>query len=207
MRGTRCLPTREFGESLKKSGGKNRMRGTGDRALLLIDIQNDYFPGGRMELSGAQKAAEAAGLLLGSARDRGLPVFHIQHVSLRPGASFFLPGTHGVEFHEVVKPLPNETVFIKNYPNSFRETGLEKKIRELGIRELVVAGMMTHMCVDSTVRAAFDLGLDCIVAHDACATKALQWGPTMVPADLVQATVLAALSGVFAQVKDSSGLI
>lgn len=183
------------------------MREIGDMALLLIDIQNDYFPGGRMELCGARKAAEAAGLLLENARGRGIPVFHVQHVSLRSGASFFLPGTHGIEFHELVKPLPNETVFVKNYPNSFRETGLEEKIRELGIRKLVVAGMMTHMCVDSTVRAAFDLGLDCTVAHDACATKALQWGPTMVPADLVQVTILASLSGVFAQVKDSSDLI
>lgn len=167
------------------------------RALLLIDIQNDYFPGGRMELAGSVAAGERAGILLAAFRSRDLPVIHIQHVSVRPGSTFFLPDTEGLEIHASVRPREGEPVFRKHYPNSFRETPLGDHLRRQGIGQLVVAGMMTHLCVDTTVRAAFDLGFACTLAHDACATRALTFGNVTVPAGQVQAAYMASLHGMF----------
>jgi nicotinamidase-related amidase len=170
------------------------------QALLLIDIQNDYFPGGAMELAGSPAAGDRAASLLAAFRHRGLPVIHIQHLSTRPGATFFLPGTRGAEIHSGVAPLPGESVFVKHFPNSFRETPLLDRLRQLGVTHLVVAGMMTHMCVDTTVRAAFDLGFIVTLAHDACATRALRFGDLLVPSGEVHAAFLAALNGLFARV-------
>ncbi|MCE1204887.1 MAG: cysteine hydrolase [Holophagaceae bacterium] len=170
------------------------------RALLLVDLQNDYFPGGAMELVGSPGAGRQAGRLLAAFRAQALPVVHVQHVALRPGATFFLPGTPGAEIHSGVAPLPGEPVFQKHFPNSFRETPLREHLRRLGVTELVVAGMMTHMCIDTTVRAAFDLGFTCRLAGDACATRDLALSGATVPAAQVQAAFLAALHGTFAQV-------
>ncbi len=171
--------------------------------LLLVDIQNDYFPGGAMELHHSEEAGKKAAVLLQAFRDRFLPVVHVRHVSNRPGAAFFLPGTKGAEIHELVRPLQGEQVFVKHFPNSFRETPLNGYLRGLDPEQLVIAGMMTHMCIDTTVRAAADLGFNCFLAGDACATRDLSFGGEPVPAEMVQNAFLAALNGSFAQVKTS----
>jgi len=170
------------------------------QALLLIDIQNDYFPGGAMELVGSSPAAAQSGKLLQAFRQKALSVIHIQHISTRPGATFFLPNTAGVQIHESVAPNSGETVFQKHYPNSFRETRLLEHLRENQISQLVIAGMMTHMCIDTTSRAATDLGFPCVLAHDACATRALSFNGATVSAQSVQTAFLAALNGLFAEV-------
>ena len=131
------------------------------KALLLVDIQNDYFPGGAMELVGSPEAGSQAGQLLEVCRRAGLAIIHIQHIATRPGATFFLPGTPGADLHASVAPQPGEPVFQKHFPNSFRETPLLEHLRGRGITELLVAGMMTHMCIDTTTRAAADLGFTC----------------------------------------------
>ena len=174
--------------------------------LVLIDIQNDYFPGGAIELNGSDAAAQNAALLLTAARAHGTPVVHIQHISTRPGATFFLPGTPGAEINTAVTPLPSEEVIVKHFPNAFRETGLLEHLRGLGIDTLVLAGMMTHMCVDTTVRAAADLGFTCHLAGDACATRALEYCGTVVPAGQVQAAYLAGLNRLFANVVPAAEL-
>lgn len=171
-----------------------------NQALLLVDLQNDYFPGGAMELVGSPEAGARAAELLDAFRQTGEPVVHMQHVSTRPGATFFVADTPGVEFHASVTPDENETVIRKHYPNSFRETSLLEHLRSRDITRLVIAGMMTQMCVDSTTRAAADLGFECLLAHDACATRQLSFGGEAVPAHSVQAAFLAALNGLFAQV-------
>ena len=125
-----------------------------NQTLLLIDIQNDYFPGGAMELAGSSEAGVRAGKLLQVYRQKSLPVIHIQHISTGKGAAFFLPDTKGVLIHESVAPVKGETVFQKNYPNSFRETALLDHLRQQQITRLVIAGMMTHLCIDTTTRAA-----------------------------------------------------
>jgi len=169
-------------------------------ALLIIDIQNDYFPGGRMELEGSEAAGLEAKALLEAFRARKLPVIHVQHVSTRPGATFFLPETDGVRIHENVRPAAGETVVTKHFPNAFRETGLADTLRGRGIDALVIAGMMSHMCIDTSTRAAADAGFACTLAHDACATRDLAFGDTKVPAAQVHAAFMAAMNGAFAKV-------
>ena len=171
-----------------------------DTALLIIDIQNDYFPGGAMELEGADAAGAKAGKVLDSFRKNGMLAFHVRHLSTRPGSTFFLPGTKGAEIHASVAPRPGETVIEKNFPNSFRGTALQKRLEELAVRELVVAGMMTHMCVDATVRQAADLGYKVTLLGDACATRTQTYAGESVPARQVHAAFLAALNGFYAKV-------
>jgi len=175
-------------------------------ALVLIDLQNDYFPGGTMELVGAEAAVSQARNLLQAFRGRGLPIFHIQHIAKRPGATFFLPGTKGAEIHAAVAPGAGEALITKHFPNGFRETNLLEALRGAGASKLVIAGMMTHMCVDTTVRAAADLGFECRLAQDGCATRALQFSGQKVEAGQVQLAYLAALNGAFAKVESAEAI-
>lgn len=172
-------------------------------ALLLIDIQNDYFPGGNMELVGSQAAGLNAAKILSAFRKGKMPVIHVQHFCTQPEDTFFIPGTNGVNIHSSVSPMAGEEVVTKNYPNSFRETPLLEKLQKLNPSNLFIAGMMTHMCVDATVRAAFDFGFNCILAHDACATRDLVFNGTRVQAANVQAAFMSSLDGIFARVIDT----
>ena len=176
-------------------------------ALILIDIQKDYFPGGRMELVGSTEAADAAARLLATFRKASWPVYHIQHISAQPGATFFLPGTAGVEIHHSVTPLPDEPVVSKHYPNSFRETNLLEIIRQSGVDSILFCGMMTSMCVDATVRAAFDLGFSCTVAEDACAAPDLTFNGDTIPARQVHGAFLAALGAVYAKIRTTDAIL
>jgi nicotinamidase-related amidase len=162
-------------------------------ALLIIDIQNDYFPGGKGELVNPLEAAKKAYQLLQCFREHKQPTVHIQHVSTRPGATTFLPGSEGTHIHDSVAHFEGEPLVQKHYPNSFRETGLLDLLKSWGIERVIVCGMMTHMCVDATARAAVDLGFQLVVASDACATRALTYGETTIPADHVHKAFLAAL--------------
>ena len=175
-------------------------------ALLIVDLQNDYFPGGAMELEGAQAAGEKAAAALASFRKQGLPVFHVRHLSVRPGATFFIPGTKGADIHESVRPQGAEAVVEKNFPNSFRSTSLQDQLQKGGIKNLVVAGMMTHMCVDATVRQAADLGYKVTLLADACATRAQTFGGETIPARQVHGAFLAALNGFYAKVVNTHEL-
>ncbi len=176
-------------------------------ALVIIDIQNDYFSGGNMALEGSAAAGANAGRLLARFRERALPVIHVQHLMARPKAGYLMPGTHGAEIHAGVAPLADETVIAKRYPNSFRDTALLEALKAAAVDHLVVAGMMTHMCVDSTVRAAFDLGFKCTLAYDACATRALKFGDSMVTAAQVHIAYVAALHGLFADVRATAEIL
>jgi nicotinamidase-related amidase len=144
-----------------------------NECLLLVDLQNDYFPGGKMALAAVTDAAANAARLLKAFRERNLPLIHIQHISTRPGAGFFLPDTEGVRINDRVAPRQHETVLTKSFPNSFRDTNLLEILKELDAGNLLICGAMSHMCIDATTRAAFDLGFTCRVAEDACATKDL----------------------------------
>lgn len=169
-------------------------------ALLIVDIQNDYFPQGKMELEGSLAAASNAARVLEAFRDSALPVIHVQHLSINPGATFFLPGTEGSEIHETVSPAPGEAIVRKHFPNSFRDTDLHARLVEMGVKRLVICGMMTHMCIDATARAAFDHGFQCTLVGDACATTGLLHQGHSVSADSVHWAFLAALNAVYANV-------
>ncbi len=178
-----------------------------ETALILVDIQNDYFPGGKMELIGSPEASERAKQLLEFFRERKFPLVHIQHVATRPNASFFLPNTEGVNHHENVKPLPAERILQKHFPNSFRQTPLLDYLRNEEIERVVIAGMMTHMCVDANVRAATDYGLLVLTAEDACATRALTHAGQTIPAEYVHRSFLAALDGSYGKVLKTDEII
>ena len=176
-------------------------------ALILVDIQNDYFPGGKMSLDGVEAASGNAARLLSRFREKRQPVFHIRHLAPQSGATFFLPDTPGSEIHPSVAPMPGETVVVKHFPNSFRETTLLYQLKKAGVASVAVCGAMSHMCIDATVRAACDLGFQCLVAHDACATRALTFGQETVPAVKAHAAFMAALSAAYAQVLSTEELI
>ena len=169
------------------------------RALVLIDIQNDYFAEGRWPLSGIDAAADNAAKVLAAARAAGDLVIHVRHEFPSPDAPFFAPGTDASKIHSKVRALNNETVVTKNQVNSFRETDLKAILDQHGIEELVICGAMSHMCVDAGVRAASDLGYKCIVVHDACATRDQEFEGTIVPAADVHAAFMSALRFGYAQ--------
>lgn len=175
--------------------------------LILVDLQNDYFPGGRMELVGIQAAAAKAQVLLSDFRRSKSLIIHIQHVSIRPGATFFLPETDGAEINQMVLPQGKEIVVVKNYPNSFRDTSLQEILKHYKINHLVICGAMSHMCIDATTRAAFDLGFNCIVSEDACATKDLNFKDTTIKAREVHASFMAALSSPYAKVISTKEIV
>lgn len=151
-------------------------------ALLLIDIQDFYFPGGRSALVSPEKAADNAARLLARFRDKGLTVVHIRHNS-EPGGT--------INFR--VKPLENEKVFSKSEVNSFKGTGLQEYLKSKLIDTLVICGMQTHMCVEAAVRAGSDLGYKCILIHDACATKDLKFGDRVIKSEDVHYATLSTL--------------
>lgn len=143
-----------------------------NEALILIDIQNDYFPGGKFPLLGIKKAATEAEMLLKRFREKKLPVIHIQHINIRHNR-FFLENTEGVELFTKLKPLEGEKHIIKHNPNSFKGTDLESYLKIKSIKTLHIAGAMTNMCIDSTVRAAFDKDYKVILYENACAAPGI----------------------------------
>jgi len=171
-----------------------------NQVLILVDIQNDYFPGGKMELYQMDAASENAALLLSHFRDNNWPIVHIQHISVKAGASFFIPDSIGVKIHSSVLPIQDEPVVQKNFPNSFRQTNLLEILNATEINELVICGAMSHLCIDTTTRAACDLGYPVTLIHDACATRDLTFNGQVVEAQKVQTAFMAALNGSFAKV-------
>ena len=170
------------------------------QALIIVDLQNDYFPGGKLELVEIEAAAQQAAQIMQQFRQRQLPILHVQHLSIRPDATFFIPDTPGVAIHASVAPQPGERIMQKNFPNSFRETPLLDALQSAEIEHVVICGAMSHMCIDATTRAAFDFGFRCTVIADACATRNLQFGEKIVAAADVHAAFMAALAAVYANV-------
>lgn len=170
------------------------------KALIVIDIQNDYFENGAYELTGPEKASLNARKVIDHFRANELPVAHIQHFAQNSNIPFFQPGTFGAEIHENVKPLDSEKLIQKYYPNSFRDTDLLEYLKENEVSEVVITGMMTHMCVDATTRAAKDFGFECTVIGDACASRDQEINGKTVKAEEVHAAFLSVLSFFYATV-------
>lgn len=165
-------------------------------ALLIIDVQEFYFPGGRMQLENPEAAGINAGLLLDAFRKEGLPVYHVRH-NFEPGG----------DIHPFVKPLPGETVISKDEVNAFLGTGLLDLLRQDSIEQLVICGMQTHMCVEAAVRAAHDYGFKCLLAGDACATRAIQYEEHIISASNVHNSTLSTLQGTYARVLTTDAII
>jgi nicotinamidase-related amidase len=170
------------------------------RALVVVDIQNDYFPGGKWILDGIEAAADNASAVIESFRAHGDLVVHIRHESLAKDATFFLPDTDGAQLHRKAAALHGERVIVKHHMNPFRETDLREILDAQGVRQVVVIGAMSHMCIDAVTRASDDFGFETTVIHDACATHALEFKGVSVPAVQVHAAFMAALSFGYAKV-------
>jgi nicotinamidase-related amidase len=153
-----------------------------------------------MELVGMEQAAHNAALVLQKCRGARFPIIHIQHISIRPGSTFFLPDTQGVEIHGAVAPLPGEIIIQKYFPNSFRDTDLLNILKKSAVESVIICGAMSHMCVDATTRAAFDFGFRCTVIEDSCATRNLVFRGMTIEAGIVHAAFMAALSFPYAKV-------
>ncbi|WP_421900878.1 cysteine hydrolase family protein [Maridesulfovibrio sp.] len=177
------------------------------KALIIIDIQNDYFPGGKFTLENSEQAGTKAAQVLDHFRKIAQPIIHIQHISVQEGAFFFLPETEGAEIHNCVKPQENEAVILKNYPNSFRKTSLDAELKKLGVDKLVITGMMSNMCVDATTRAASDMGYKCTVVHDACCGASLEFDGVKAGSTEVHAGFMASLGMFYAQMVSAKELI
>ncbi|UTW02640.1 cysteine hydrolase [Amphritea atlantica] len=176
-------------------------------ALLLIDFQNDYFPGGKWELKNTQLAADNAAQLLTAFRQKQLPVIHVRHEFESDDAPFFLSGSEGAQINNTVAAGGDEPIILKHAANSFKETRLKQVLDTLNIENLTVAGAMSHMCIDAGVRAAADLGYNVTVAQDACATRDQVFNGITVPAEQVHASFMAALAFAYARVEDTEVLL
>lgn len=170
------------------------------QALLLIDLQNDYYPGGLWPLENIDAASRTAAELLDRFRNESRPLVHVRHVFPSVQAPFFRPDTDGIEIHSSVAPVPGERVVTKHRVNSFQQTELKLILDELGADSLVICGAMSHMCVEGTTRAAVDFGYRCQVIHDACATREQTFGGRTIPAADVHGTAMAALGFAYAEV-------
>jgi nicotinamidase-related amidase len=161
-------------------------------ALLIVDIQNFYFPGEGPGLAKAEEASLIAKELLALFREQQQLVVHVRHQAKK-----------GFEIHPSVSPLSSEKVVTKQEVNSFYKTDLLEYLREKGVKRLVIIGMQTHMCLEAAVRAGHDFGFECVVVQDACATKDMKYGEKVVKAEDVHTTVLATLvAGGYAKVMD-----
>ena len=177
-------------------------------ALIIVDIQNDYFANGKMELVNPDKAAANAAKVLAWFRENNKDnIFHVQHIAASPELGFFLPDTEGAEIHETVLPLESENIILKNFPNSFLKTDLESKLRANGVTKVVVIGMMTHMCIDATTRAAVDLGFETLLIEDACATRDMEYQGNIVPAAQVHTAFVSALGSMYCAVTSTNDFL
>ena len=187
------LTTEEINKPLIDSPKKSK------QALIVVDIQNDYFPGGKWTLSGMDAAADNAARLIAAARASGDLIVHVRHEFPTADAPFFAPGSSGAQTHSKVQTREDEDVIIKNQINSFRDTKLKEILDRNDIRDVVICGAMSHMCIDSITRAANDYGYNCTLIHDACASRDLEFNGVKVPAEHVHAAFMAALGFAYAK--------
>lgn len=176
-------------------------------ALLIIDVQNDYFPGGLLPLFRPVETAETIRSLLDYFRQTHQPVVHIQHISANPNAPYLRPETPGIEIHNSVKPRDDEPVVTKHTPNSFHETNLLQILRDAEVANLVITGMMTQTCVDSTTRAAKDYGFNCIVPSDTTTTKDFDVEGEKISATTMRRAFLAGLQIHYAQIDTTANIM
>ena len=170
-----------------------------DSALVLIDCQQTYREG-IMQLVGVEPALKEAADLLRRYRAAGRPVIHIMH-DAGPGTPYDVKAPIG-QIADIVAPAPGETVIVKNYPSSFEKTALDAELKKLGVKNVVYAGFMTHMCVNSTTRASFNHGYANTVVAGATATRSIP-NPANgkeVSAAALQDASLSALGDMFAVV-------
>ncbi|MFJ3487698.1 cysteine hydrolase family protein [Pseudomonas sp. NPDC090202] len=176
-------------------------------ALIVVDIQNDYFPGGKWQLNGIEAAADNGARIIVDARRKGDLVIHIRHETPSPDAPFFVPGSDGAQLHPKAAAQGDEQVILKHFMNPYRETELLNILKARKIENVTVIGNMSHMCIDAVTRSSDDFGFKTTVIHDACATHDLEFNGVTVPAAQVHAAFMAALRFGYAKVVSADEFI
>ena len=167
-------------------------------AIVMIDFQNEYVDGAMPLGDAGSKATVNARLLLDKARKEAIPIFHIVHHG-QDNDKIFDPLSSKIEIIDTLQPLDDEKTIVKMHPNAFYDTELQALITSAGKQQIIFAGFMSHMCVSSSVRAAFDLGFESFVCHDACATRDLpSVTGQVITASTVHDSAMAALQDRFA---------
>lgn len=167
-----------------------------ETTLLVIDVQEFYFPGGAMPLDNPEAAALNCKRLLEKFRGEKRNIVHVGHKA-----------TQGASFHPDVIPLCEEKIFMKSEVSAFNGTKLFEYLQDHAVKRLVICGMQTHMCVEAAVRAAHDLGFECILIHDACATRDVTFDDATVKAADVHRSTLSTLDGTYATVMDTAAFL
>ncbi|KAG1465225.1 hypothetical protein G6F56_004931 [Rhizopus delemar] len=172
-------------------------------ALIVVDVQNEYFPGGKLPLSSPVETTEACAQLIKKFRQEEKEVVFIQHVTkgkLEGIVPFFLPETHGIEIHDSIKPLPTEKLIVKHESSSFVNTDLKEYLVSKGIKKLIVVGMMVHNCVNATVYSGVDEGFDCIVVEEAVDTFDQPLNGKIIKAEQIKESFLAGIQFAYSKV-------
>ncbi|WP_394209707.1 cysteine hydrolase family protein [Psychrobacter piscatorii] len=192
---------------LELAGGQFDTLDWSNCAIVLIDYQNEYVDGAMPLGQAGAKAIDNARLLLDKARKQDIPIFHITHHGAENG-NVFDPLSSNVEIVEQLQPNDGETVIVKNHPNAFYDTQLQSLLSSANKQQIIFAGFMSHMCVSSTARAAFDLGFDSFVCHDACATRDLpSASKEAISAEVMHDTAMAALQDRFSALVTTAELV
>jgi len=176
-------------------------------ALLLIDIQNDYFQGGKFPLNEMDAALKQSAKLLDAFRKNNLSVIYVRHETLTTDAPFFHKGSDGACIHSTLTPKDSEPVITKHNINSFKDTNLKEILDAQGVETVVIVGAMSHMCIDAVTRAASDFGYNCAIAHDACTTLDLEFNDIKIPAQMAHAAFMSALGFAYANVATTDELL
>ncbi|EKD81668.1 MAG: Isochorismatase [uncultured bacterium] len=161
------FPTLIFSENAQPAAGAVK------KALIVIDLQNDYFPGGKYPLWNAENTLNNVLAAIKTAQAKGVTIIHVQHVagSKMAVAPFFNEGTEGVAIHsKILQAAPDAPVVVKKFADSFHETNLEETLKSLGITELFVCGMMTQNCVTHTAISKSAEKYQVTVLMDCCTT-------------------------------------
>lgn len=179
-------------------------------ALVLIDLQNDYFSsveGAKWPLHKTEEAAANALKILDKCRESNLKIIHVRHEFAMDNPPFFAPNSNGAKIHESLTPKDGEEQVLKNNVNSFKDTNLKELLDSSNIENVIIVGAMSHICIDAITRAASDYGYSCQVAHDACATRTVEFNGVKVDATLVHASFMAALDFGYAKVQSTDEII
>lgn len=179
-------------------------------ALLIIDLQNDYFEtfeGAKWKLHETEKVAENALKILNKCRKKDMKIVHVKHEFSIENPPFFEPNTEGAKIHDSLTPKENEFQILKHNVNAFKDTKLKEILDNSNIKNVIIVGAMSYMCIDAVTRAASDFGYNCFVAHDACTTSTIEFNGTTVDAPLVHAASMAALQFAYAQVETTDEIL
>jgi nicotinamidase-related amidase len=175
-----------------------------ESVVLVIDAQKEYSEG-VLRLEGINESIDALAKLIERARKAGVPVIHVVQIN-KPGGKIFNPETPLVQIIEKVRPIEGEIVIEKRLPSSFTGTTLKTELERIGRKDLIIAGYMTHLCVNSTTREAAETGYRCTVIAELTATRALpNPDSSVIPAATVKAVNLASLADRFAIVVENAG--